>query len=62
MYSLFNPLSTTSMNFLFRFTTEYMTGLGNAMGEFNNSKLLTAILYHQWNETLKYILRDVKLR
>ena len=50
------------MNFLFRFTTEYMTGLGNAMGEFNNSKLLTAILYHQWNETLKYILRDVKLR
>lgn len=31
------------MNFLFRFTTEYMTGLGNAMGEFNDSRLLTAI-------------------
>ena len=30
------------MNFLFRFTTEYMTGLGNARGEFNNSKLVTA--------------------
>lgn len=50
------------MNFLFRFTTEYMTGLGNAMGEFNNSKLLTATLYHQWNKTLKCILRDVKIK